>query len=276
MRWTRSHVALMNDAERQRLRDNYQRDGFVTGVDILHAGDALRHRTALESAEATFGPLHYEGKVHTILRSPLELATLPIVLDIVEQCIGPNILLYNATYIIKEPGSKSFVSWHQDLTYWGFSHDDQVSMWLALSPATLQSGCMRMIPGSHVRGRLRHENIADESNVLFSGQTVQEVSEEAAVACPLQAGQASFHHGWTLHASDANTSVDRRIGLNVQYLATHMRQQKGDWDSAMLVRGSDDYGHFIADIAATSDLDPVAVARQKVLQQHYRSIAATV
>jgi ectoine hydroxylase-related dioxygenase (phytanoyl-CoA dioxygenase family) len=257
------------------LLDTYQRDGFVSGVEILSQSEVLRHRTAMETAEAIFGPLHYEGKVHTILRSPHELATLSSVLDIVEQFIGPNILLHSATYILKEPGSGSFVSWHQDLTYWGFSHDDQVSMWLALSPATAGSGCMRMIPGSHVHGELRHETTEDEANVLFSGQTVADVRESDAVVCALQAGQASFHHGRTLHSSGPNESDDRRIGLNVQYLATHMRQTKNKSDSAILVRGRDDFGHFAEDIAATSDLDSVAVARQKELQARYRSIAGT-
>ena len=78
-----------------------------------------------------------------------EEAVLPSVLNMVEQMIGPNILLYNVTYIMKEARAPSHVVWHQDLTYWGSSHDDQVSMWLALSPATTQSGLVRMIPGLH-------------------------------------------------------------------------------------------------------------------------------
>ena len=265
----------MSDTDLLKLRDTYQRDGFVSGVDVLSESEALRHRAAMETAEAAFGPLHYEGKVHTILRSPHELATLSNALDIVEEFIGPNILLHSATYIVKEPRSASFVSWHQDLTYWGFSHDDQVSMWLALSPATVLNGCMQMIPGSHVHGQRRHETTSNESNVLFSGQTVAGVQENNSAVCPLRAGQASFHHGWTLHSSGPNESDERRIGLNVQYLATHMRQTKNSADSAILVRGTDEFGHFAEDIAATSDLDPVAVARQKKLQARYRSIAGT-
>jgi hypothetical protein len=61
--------------------------------------------------------MHYRSKMHTIHTSPLTLATLPSVLDIVERMIGPNILLYNVTYIIKEPKTQTHVSWHQDLTY---------------------------------------------------------------------------------------------------------------------------------------------------------------
>ena len=257
------------------IKAAYERDGYVSGLPILSSAEAARHRRAMEQAEERTGPLHYKTKVHTILRSPFELATRREVLDIVETLIGPDILLYNVTYIVKEAGAASHVSWHQDLTYWGLSHDDQVSLWLALSPATEESGCMRMIPGSHRLGRIEHQATEDAANVLLQGQTVQGVDERAAVLCPLQPGEASFHHGWTLHASMPNRSKDRRIGLNIQYLGAHVRQTKHDLDSAMLVRGEDRYRNFDQDVAAETDLDPAAIARQVELEQRYRGIAGT-
>ena len=110
------------------LSQTYERDGYIGGVPILSPESAAQHRASMEAAEEQIGSLHYKSKAHTILTSPLQLATNPTVLDIVESMIGPDILLYNVTYIIKEANAPSHVSWHQDLTYWGFSHDDQVSM----------------------------------------------------------------------------------------------------------------------------------------------------
>lgn len=256
-----------------RIKADYERDGYVSGIELLSQKEALYHRQKLESAEANFENMHYKSKIHTLLTSPLELATMPSVLDIVEQMIGPDILLYNTTYIIKEPNTPSHVSWHQDLTYWGLSHDDQVTLWLALSPATEESGCMRMIPGSHTKGVYSHEPTDDDTNVLLQGQTVQGVDESQAVMCQLNTGEASFHHGWTLHASMPNNSNDRRIGLNVQYLAPHIRQTKHDLDTAMLVRGEDKYNHFGTDIPAQTDLDPIAIKRQAELEARYIEIA---
>lgn len=253
----------------------YARDGFLSPVDILTSAEAAHHRARLEAAEAKIGPLHYKAKVHTILRSPLELATHPRVLDVVEALLGSDILVYNVTYIVKEPGSDSHVSWHQDLTYWGFDGDAQVSMWLALSPATAASGCMRMVPGSHVHGRYQHELNDDPTNVLFQGQTVPGVTEEKAVLCPLEAGQASFHHGWTLHASMPNRSQDRRVGLNIQYIAPRMRQTKHECDSALLVRGEDRFGHFRVERPAASDLEPAALERHRELKRLYFETAGT-
>ncbi len=238
----------------------YWRDGYAK-LRIIDADEAARHRAILEAAEAEQGALHYKAKLHTVMRSPFELATHPRVLDMVEALIGPDILLYDTTYVIKEPHTDAHVSWHQDLTYWGLSDDAQVTLWLALSPATEVSGCMRMIPGSHTGGMVEHAPTEDASNVLLQGQTVAGIDESRAVMCPLLPGEASFHHGWTLHASMPNRSDDRRIGLNVQYLAPHVRQTKHDMDTAMRVRGRDPYGHFGPDTAADTDFEPAAVAR---------------
>ena len=253
----------------QTLAKNYLAHGYVSPVTFLKEGEAFEHRKRMEVAENKIGSLHYLSKAHTFLTSAWELASKAEVLDLVEKLIGPDILLYNVTYIIKEPNSLSHVSWHQDLTYWGLSHDDQVSMWMALSPATEENGCMKMIPRSHKQGRQKHEVTTDKTNVLLQGQTVTSVDESTAVFCPLNPGQATFHHGWTLHASMPNISSERRIGLNVQYLATHTHQTKHKNDSAILVRGQDRFNYFSKDIPAATDLDPAAMKRQDELEKLY-------
>ena len=252
---------------------NFHRDGFLSPVDIIDVQTAESHRRRLEQAESEFGPIHYKPKIYSLLTSPFKLATQKKALDVVEDILGPDILLYNITYIIKEPHTSSHVSWHQDLTYWGFDSDDQVSMWLALSPATLLSGCMMMIPGSHISGAMQHNMTDDATNVLYSGQTVNKVDEALAVACELEPGQASFHHGWTLHSSMPNKSDDRRIGLNVQFIAPHVRQTKHDGDSAYLVRGEDRFNHFEQDIVATSDLTKQGKVNLAFYEERYKKIA---
>lgn len=256
------------------LKSVYDRQGFWSPVDVLSEAEAAQHRRRLEDAERRIGPLHYLAKMHTILRSTHELATHPRILDVAEAILGPDLLLYNATYIIKEAGAPSHVSWHQDLTYWGLDGDDQVSVWLALSRADRESGCMCMIPGSHTAGRLAHDTSADDpDNVLFQAQRVHGVDESAAVHCPLAPGQASFHHGWTLHSSKPNRGADRRIGLNIQYIAPHIRQTKLPNYSALLVRGQDRFHHYAAETPATRDLDPAALAWRRRMDELHRQIA---
>src|SRR5258708_33448054 len=176
----------------------------------MAGAEAAWFRARVEAAEARFGALHYVVKPHLVLQVADELAHWTPMLDAVADILGPDLLLWDATFIIKEPTAKAFVSWHQDLTYWGLDSDDPddvASVWLALSPATVATGCMRMVPGSHRRGRLDHRETRDPANVLSRGQTVEvDESREAYIHTALQPGQMSIHHGWTLHASGPNHS----------------------------------------------------------------------
>jgi hypothetical protein len=252
----------------------YDAQGYLSGIDIIKADEVTDHRGQLERAEQQIGSMHYLAKVNTILSSAAKLSSHPRILDVVEQLIGPDILIYNATYIIKEAHTSSHVSWHQDLTYWGLDCDDQVSVWLALSDANESSGCMRMIPGSHRLGRQHHIlGEEDENNVLLQSQRVDDIDESKSVAAELKPGQASFHHGWLLHASSSNASTDRRIGLNIQYIAPHVKQAKLPGFTALLARGVDQYRHYASDVAATSDLDAVAMQRRDEFERLYRDIA---
>jgi hypothetical protein len=114
------------------------------------------------------------------------------------------------------------------------------------------------------------------TKVLFQGQTVLGVDESKSIMCPLKPGEASFHHGWTLHSSMPNKSNERRIGLNVQYFAAHVRQTKHEQDSALLVRGHDKFMHFIPDIPAASNLDAEALKYQAQLEARYQEIAGNI
>ena len=115
------------------IADKYNNQGFVSPIDIISARESVKHRQELESAEDQYGPMHYKSKIHTVFKPASDLATNPKVLDIVESILGPDILLFDVTYIIKEPKTMAHVSWHQDLTYWGFDNDEQITLWLALS-----------------------------------------------------------------------------------------------------------------------------------------------
>ena len=91
-------------------RERFARDGYLSPVRVMDAAAAAAHRERMERAEAAFGDLRYQAKVHTVLRSPLELATHPRVLETVTALIGSNVLLWNATYIVKESDATAHVS----------------------------------------------------------------------------------------------------------------------------------------------------------------------
>jgi len=108
---------------------------------------------------------------------------------------------------------------------------------------------------------MAHTSGAGEGNILQLDQHIPDVDHSTAVPVPLAPGEASFHHGWTVHASAPNRSADRRIGLNVQYLAPHVRFAGDANVSATLVRGHDAHGHFTPSMRPEFDAEPEAVAR---------------
>ncbi len=246
------------------IMEQYRRDGYAAPIGVLSRFEAAKYRAKLEAAEQALGPLHFKPSIYTLLRSAYELASHPAILDAVEAVIGPDIMLYDATFIIKEPNTAAHVSWHQDLTYWGLSHSQKVtSTWLAISNATAENGCMQMIPGSHRTGQLKHENTDDPDNVLYLGQMVQGADLSTAKHCTLMAGEASIHHGWTVHSSLPNKTDERRIGFNAQYIAPEVYNTSGIKIPAMLMRGDCEHDHFIMEEPAVGEADPVSRARHE-------------
>jgi ectoine hydroxylase-related dioxygenase (phytanoyl-CoA dioxygenase family) len=123
---------------------------------------------------------------------------------------------------------------------------------------------MHVLPGSHKEGERQHHTTEDPSNILYLGQTVHGVDNDLAKAVTLEAGEASLHNGWILHTSHSNTSDDRRIGLTLNYISTDMHQTENDEDTAILVRGVDEYKHFKSDTPATSEFTEEAwISRQE-------------
>ena len=242
--------------------EGYHKDGLVFPIDILTLKEAAECRARLEAVEARHGALKYSMKPYLTVTLADELAHDARILDAVEDIIGPDLLLWDGKFIIKEPHDDRFVSWHQDLTYWGIGPPEGVvSIWLALSPVMPENGCMRAIPGSHRAGILPHRDTFGEHNLLSRGQTLAvEFDEDAAVDVVLRPGQMSLHHGCVIHGSNASRSDERRIGLNFQYIAPDVRQTGIDDDSAMLIRGKDDHGHFAPEPRPLTDFAPESIA----------------
>ncbi|MBL6952550.1 MAG: phytanoyl-CoA dioxygenase family protein [Alphaproteobacteria bacterium] len=244
--------------------EQFKRDGYVHPIRVLDLAEAGALRRQLETQEAKQGGQLEPGqrsKSHLLFKWLDDLIRDRRILDPVEQLIGPDILCWNTIFWIKDVGSKSFVSWHQDTRYWGLSSDQVVTAWLALSPASIESGCMRVMPGTHKGEVLHHEDRYDPANMLTRGQELTEgVDENAAVYMPLEVGELSIHNYRLAHASGANNAADRRIGISMHFMPTDTQQIVGSWDSAALVRGNDAHGNFTPTPVPGTDFDPEAMA----------------
>jgi non-heme Fe2+,alpha-ketoglutarate-dependent halogenase len=243
---------------------HYREDGFVAPLRVFtsaQAGNFRRRFEAYERAHAGWYELSKGQKLYLLQTWVAELACNTKVLDAVEDLLGPDIFVWGVSLFVKDAQSPSYVSWHQDSTYWGLSEPDVVTAWVALSAATRESGCMKMIPGSHKHEQLPHIDTLAKENLLTRGQEIAvEVDESKAAYLVLQAGEISLHNIRTVHASEPNHYDERRIGVAIRYIAPHVRQLNAEHDSAWLVRGEDRYGHFVHETPPQADMDPAAVA----------------
>ena len=266
-------VEMNGDA---RIAELYEQDGFVFPFDVLAAHEAQAIRADLEAAEAELAD---DTERFALLRSYPDrllpsfdaLIRHPVLLDAVRPILGPDLLVWSSALFIKEADTSHIVSWHQDLTYWGLDDVEKVTAWVALSPATLESGCMRFVPGSHKKQAVPHLDTFDDNNLLSRGQEIAvEVDENEGVDVVLQTGQASLHHGHLFHASGPNTSGDRRIAAAIRYIQPSMKQRGGERLLVAQVSGEDNFGHF--DIAGApkerlSDPDFVLCAKDSATKQ---------
>ncbi len=228
----------------------YLDKGYASPVRVMSSEEAAKLRAELELSESELGrPLGYEEKLKPYLLFPWadKVVHHPRVLDAVEDVIGPNILLFMTTLWIKEPRTDAYVMWHQDGPYFQLEPTEQVTAWVALSEASAEAGCVRVIPGTNKGGEIPHGDYSSPNYIIRRGFGIHpdHFGSDEGVAMPLHAGELSLHNTLTAHASGPNRSDDRRIGLGISYIPTHVKPIGDMKPPAMLVRGRDDYGYYI-------------------------------
>jgi len=258
----------MNQVLSEEQVKHYVRDGYISPIEVLNQGEiqtlnlklqAFRERINLNGKIAG----RYNQKPHLILPWADQIIRHPRILDAVEQLIGPNIFCWGSQFFSKDAGDNAYVSWHQDGNYWGLSSIDVVTAWVALTPSTLASGCMNVVPGTQDR-HVQHIDTYAEDNLLSRGQEIAvTVLPEEVVPIELQPGQMSLHHVMIFHGSEPNKSDHPRVGFAIRYVPTHVRQTAGDRDSAILVRGIDEYHHFEHETAPDAEFSDVALEQHK-------------
>ena len=241
------------------LAARYARDGYLAPVRVLAPEEAdgyWQRMQTLRKERPEDAQTAFSFNPHYLLPWLYDLARHPRILDKVEQVLGPNILVWSTGFFSKKPHDPSYVSWHQDSTYWGLEPPDIVSAWVAFTPSRRANGCMRVVPGTHALGQIEHVDGFADDNLLSRGQEVQvDMDESQAVDIELEPGEMSLHHVRIVHGSNSNPTNVPRIGFVVRYIATHCRQIGGRVPAA-LVRGEDRYGHFDPLPCPAEEFDP--------------------
>ncbi len=138
-----------------------------------------------------------------------------------------GVRLYHDQALFKEPFG-GHTPWHQDQTYWPLETDRTITMWMPLVDVPSDVGSMTFADGSHRHGNLGRWIIGDESEVRYD-EVVAARGFSTSTHGAMQAGDATFHMGWTLHRAPANSSDLMRSVMTVIYFADGTRV--GDVDS---------------------------------------------
>ncbi len=225
----------------------YEEDGVLFPVQVLDSAEVARYRAAAEELDRALleaaqpvapgeRPVMMDGECHLNFEWAHSLCTHPMILDVVERIIGPDILVHSSSLFFKRPG-KSFVSWHQDSNYWELSQPRLVSAWIALSDSTVENGCLRVQPGTHLT-MLEHMEVHHFLRQhRWAPATVSEGHENQdrriLHACRGDVVAPRANASW-LESQRSTSSPE--LGYAIRYLAADVTQGRGHHE-VVLARG---------------------------------------
>ncbi|BBM81665.1 phytanoyl-CoA dioxygenase family protein [Candidatus Uabimicrobium amorphum] len=239
--------------------DFFDENGYVGPFTLFSEKDAFKYIKVINSEKFTkkYPYLDIDSpykeprlrcfNTHLYDPSIYDLASSPIILDKIEQLMGPNFLLWRTIFIIKPPNSGS-VAWHKDI-YGENDNMGNFSCWVALNDATEENGCLEFVKGSHKETITQKEMYRDEEylkKTVLSPYLLPPPGMDARriVKQPLKTGEFVIFDQRTLHGSAANISSGDRKGLVIRYVPIDLAKELKS--PCMLMRGSSGKQRFLS------------------------------
>lgn len=228
----------------------YAENGYLLGLPPIYSREEMARINAelpnllelLQPGESTKDIREW----HETSTYLYEIAMNSRILDLVEGVLGPNFFMWASNFFIKEPHSAATVGWHQDAYYWPMAPHNSVTVWLAFDDVDEVNGGMKLLPGSHRGGIIKHRKSTNTSSVLtLELADGTDFSADRAVQFRLQAGECSLHDDRAIHGSPANPSDRRRAGLTIRYSGTNVKNDLSVNPNfkTYLCRGVDEFRH---------------------------------
>lgn len=238
----------------------FQTQGFFTLGPLLGPATLERLRSECDRvriaaegamAEGSREGINLRGKRYFLARlheqsEPCRVVCVgsPLV-EVAVTLLGPDVRLYWNQAVIKAPRQGASFAWHQDTGYVPIEPREYLTCWIALDEATLENGCIRVLPGSHRWGLQPHHRDPE------LGDLVGYAGPDEGMAVPLPAGHAAIFSSLLLHCSGPNTSTGPRRAYVVQYAPTGaVNPRSGEpWGDCLPVAAG---GHRLFPAAAVS------------------------
>jgi hypothetical protein len=211
---------------------SYQRDGFFIVRGLFDQAEINKLRE-FAKADPDFAAQLYGRKDASGKETKLALwntagedlysmfARSPRIVDRMELALGGEVYLYHMKMMLKEPRVGGAWEWHQDYGYWysnGCLFPLLASCLIAVSRANKANGCLQVLRGSHLMGRIDHGKTGDQTGADLEHVNAA-LERMELVYCECESGDAIFFDSNLLHRSDANNSDDPRWSLICCYNA---------------------------------------------------------
>jgi phytanoyl-CoA hydroxylase len=170
--------------------------------------------------EGWVGPSQAYRKLEHLEMDPLFLAWIenPLFERLAHEVLGQDVSLYRSVLWNKVPGGGMEVPWHQDDgRFWGLDRPPVLQVWTALDDAPLASGCLEVLPGSHLSGLATREGGTIPSDCLERAQ-----ADVCAQSLPARCGESILVHNHTWHRTGRNHTASPRRALSVSFLSSEV------------------------------------------------------
>jgi len=237
---TAAEVADLKAETAEIFRGNRGEVAGMVDVKGLSDEEVLKHYIAI----------HFPHKLSGLIRDYLKH---PKILAILTGIVSPNLKCMQSMLFVKAPG-KAGQSWHQDEFYIPTRDKSLVGAWIAIDDATVENGCLWIIPGSNHPGYM-HKRVPSESTEYADVDTVDisGYAGQTVIPVPVSKGSVVFFNGYTLHSSKRNkTEHCFRTALVNHYMSAESMlpwDQDGslepteDLRDIIMVAGEDPYGY---------------------------------
>jgi non-heme Fe2+,alpha-ketoglutarate-dependent halogenase len=213
--------------------EQFNEEGFLNGLPAFDGKEIERIRRYFDdliesvlSADDRRNSYSINA-YHLVCAGLYDLLLSPVLLDYVEDLLGPDFACWGNHLFCKLPRDPMEVPLHQDGAYWPITPSRTVTVWLALDDADKENAAMEFVPGSHLGGALPHADLPLDGTRVLKRQVVDPKRYGERFINALRAGQISLHSDMLLHGSGLNRSDRRRAGMTFRYAAAEVRPLPG-------------------------------------------------
>ena len=212
--------------------DDFRKNGHTLVKNVLTPGEAAVYRNVINEAAYQYNTEKRKMEERdTYGKAFLQVMNLWEVDELVKKytlakrfakiaadLLGvENVRLYHDQALYKESGG-GFTPWHQDQYYWPLSTSNTITMWMPLMDINEEMGMLTFASGSYKAGFVENVAISDESEALLE-KHINDKGFPITRAKSMQAGDATWHYGWTLHNASGNRSAVTREVMTIIYFA---------------------------------------------------------